>query len=530
MRQIAKSAWLLAAVSGLLQVVIFPSIDWSFLCWIAYAPLLVAVARARQSDVSEALLPATGWQGFLLGWLSGVIWSAGVCFWIFYVMHYYGGLGNLSAAVVLVLFCLLIGLHHGLFGAMLGWASRKGSASEKTARRMLLLAPFFWVAVEIFRAKFLQFPWALLGTVQVDNIPLTRIATVTGVYGLSLEIMLVNTVFAAAWLAPRGRRRGLIAAAVAASVLVQSTVLLPPPPSSAPETARLVQMNAPIFEAGGWTEQEFLKLLNEIEEKSIPTPDQAMGAPPPSVIIWPETPAPLFLSDAYLAARIKAVAQKAAVPVIFGAIGYPERVQEDTPPEFIFNSAAAMMPDGRIAGRYDKNRLVPFGEFVPFSWALRWADKLTREVGDYKPGTTRNVFQLDRYSAGVFICYESIFPGEIREFAANGADVFVNISNDGWFGPYGALHQHLDQARMRAIENRRWVLRATNTGITASIDPYGRVVETADVNTRTYLDAPFSVVKGTTFYTRHGDWFAYLCAIISVLALLFLRLRPRKTV
>jgi apolipoprotein N-acyltransferase len=179
------------------------------------------------------------------------------------------------------------------------------------------------------------------------------------------------------------------------------------------------------------------------------------------------------------------------------------------------NRAFVIDPRGEVRARYDKIHLVPFGEYVPFKALLGFARQLTAEVGDFIPGARRTVFDMGRYRLGVFICYESIFPDEVRQFAANGAQVFVNISNDEWFGQSGAPGQHLNQARMRAIENNRWVLRDTNTGITASIDPFGRVVESAPRNVMTTLDAPFSVVTRTTFYTRHGDWFAWLCAIIS---------------
>lgn len=125
----------------------------------------------------------------------------------------------------------------------------------------------------------------------------------------------------------------------------------------------------------------------------------------------------------------------------------------------------------------------------------------------------------DGYRVGTFICYESVFPDEIRLFALNGAQVFVNISNDGWFGASGAPGQHLNMARMRAIENNRWLLRSTNTGITAAIDPYGRVVARVEPNIRTAINVPYAMITETTFYTRHGDWLAYGCAIISLVAL-----------
>jgi apolipoprotein N-acyltransferase len=142
-------------------------------------------------------------------------------------------------------------------------------------------------------------------------------------------------------------------------------------------------------------------------------------------------------------------------------------------------------------------------------------------VGDFSSGTSRIPLQAGDQKLGTFICYESIFPDEIRQSADQGAQVFVNISNDGWYGDSGAYAQHLKQARMRAIENARWLLRDTNTGVTASIDPYGRVVQSAPRKIRTALRADYALVNDTTFYTRHGDWLGYACAIISLGAILF---------
>jgi apolipoprotein N-acyltransferase len=166
---------------------------------------------------------------------------------------------------------------------------------------------------------------------------------------------------------------------------------------------------------------------------------------------------------------------------------------------------------------------VPFGEYVPFKNIFSFAGGLTKEVGDFTAGKSREPLDGGGKKLGAFICYESIFPDEIRRLAVNGAQVFVNISNDGWYGDSGAYAQHLKQARMRAVENERWLLRDTNTGVTASIDPYGRVVASVPRKIRSVLQAPYGLSSATTFYTRHGDWFAYLCAIISVVGL-FMRL------
>jgi len=165
---------------------------------------------------------------------------------------------------------------------------------------------------------------------------------------------------------------------------------------------------------------------------------------------------------------------------------------------------------------------VPFGEYVPFKDLFSFAKKLTKEVGDFVPGTERLVLPVHTFKMGTFICYESIFPDEVRMFAKQGAGLLVNISNDGWFGDTGAPIQHLRMARMRAIENDRWVVRSTNTGVSVSIDPLGRVVQQVRRNVRVAVDVPYGIVSSTTFYTRHGDWFAWMCAIISIAAL-FLR-------
>jgi len=177
-------------------------------------------------------------------------------------------------------------------------------------------------------------------------------------------------------------------------------------------------------------------------------------------------------------------------------------------------------PNGEWAGRYDKVHLVPFGEYLPFPRLFAFAGGLTKEVGEFGRGTSRAPLNAGNTPLGVFICYESVFPDEVRQFADQGAQVFVNISNDGWYGDSGAYAQHLNQTRMRAMENARWLLSATDTGVTASIDPWGRIAARAPRKERTTLVAAYALSAVTTFYTRHGDWFAYLCAIISMGALL----------
>ena len=213
-RRIHPSAWGLVLLSAVLQVVIFPLAGIYWLSWIAVTPLLIAVLRARPAGAlplegAAKLVPASPWQGFLLAYACGVLWSGGTCYWIYDTMHRYGGLPVPAAAFVLVLFCLYIGLYHGLFGFLLALAA----APRASLRRPLVAAPFLWVAVELARTRITAFPWELLGYAQTSNVALTRIATITGVYGLSFEILLVNTAFAAGFLVDKSRRKSLLLAA-----------------------------------------------------------------------------------------------------------------------------------------------------------------------------------------------------------------------------------------------------------------------------------------------------------------------------
>ena len=523
-RQIHPSAWLLVGLSSLLQVLIFPLPGLYVLSWVAFAPLIVALLRARPAGALEIdgainLQAAKPGQAFLLAYVSGIIWYAGTCYWIYNTMHEYGGLSVPLALLALFLFCLYLGLYHGLFGLLLSLAVDSG----RDNRRALVAAPFLWVAVELARTRVTGFPWNLLGTAQVDNISLSRITTWTGVYGVSFEIMLVNVAVAAAFLVPRKKRRTLLIASVAAAAVLQAGRLVEAPALPADHAALLVQENIPA--QANWTRDAFERTLRELTDLSAKTV-AADSSPPDSThgkvdfIVWPESPAPFFASDPLFRNPLSEMARATHTWVVTGAIGSTPAMQGGKSASQIFNSAALLSPTGDWTARYDKVHLVPFGEYLPFPQLFSFAGGLTKEVGEFQSGASRAPLDAGSTRLGVFICYESVFPGEVREFANQGAQVLVNLSNDGWYGDSGAYAQHLNQTRMRAIENDRWILSATNTGVTASIDPYGRIVARLPRKERSALVAPYALISVTTFYTRHGDWFCWLCAIISAGALI----------
>jgi apolipoprotein N-acyltransferase len=517
-RQIHPSAWLLVVLSAVLQVLIFPLPGVYVLSWVAIAPLIVALLRARPAGELEVagsikLRPTTPLQAFLLAYVCGILWYAGTCYWIFDTMRNYGGLSTPAAALALFLFCCYLGLYHGFFGLLVSLLV----GPTRDERRALVTIPFLWVAVELARTRITGFPWNLLGISQVDNVALCRLAGWTGVYGISFEIVLVNVALAAAFLIPKQKRSSMLVAALAAAAVLQAGKLIEAPPAKADRAALLVQENVPV--SANWTQpgffQQTLTQLTDLTVKSVATNASAKV----DLIVWPESPAPFFTNDARFRDAVSDMAREANTWTVAGSIGTdaPSASRQDSP---IFNSAALVSPAGEWTARYDKAHLVPFGEYLPFPSLFSFAGGLTKEVGEFGRGSSRKPLDAGGTRLGVFICYESIFPDEVRQFANDGAQVFVNISNDGWYGDSGAYAQHLNQTRMRAIENDRWILSATDTGVTASIDPMGRVDARVPRKERTTLVAPYSLTSVTTFYTRHGDWFAYACAIILIAALL----------
>jgi apolipoprotein N-acyltransferase len=514
-RQIHPSAWLLVLLSAVLQIIIFPLPGIYLLSWFALAPLLIALLRARPAGELEVsgstrLRPASPMQGFLLGYLCGIIWFAGTCYWIFDTMRHFGGLSAPMAVLVLFLFCCYLGLYHGFFGLLISLI-----ASPRDHRSVLVSAPFVWVAVELARTRVTGFPWNLLGISQVDNIALSRIASWTGVYGISFEIVLVNVALAAVFLLPRPKRGAMLTAALAAAAVLQAGKLIPVPALKGDRQALLVQQNISV--SASWNPEFFQRTLGELTKLSLQSASASAGSKV-DLVVWPESPAPFFTNDPKVRDAISEMARQTHAWVVAGTIGSNARTPNSE--GALFNSAALVSPAGEWTERYDKTHLVPFGEYLPFPSLFSFAGGLTKEVGQFEHGTSRFPLHAGGEDLGTFICYESVFPDEVRQFANNGAQVFVNISNDGWYGDSGAWAQHLNQTRMRAIENNRWILSATDTGLTAAIDPAGRITAQIARKERNTLTASYALESGTTFYARHGDWFAYACAIISLGALL----------
>src|SRR5580693_2303119 len=346
-RQIHFSAWLLVVLSTILQVLIFPLAGLYVLSWLAFAPLIVALLRARpvgvlEMDGSTNLRAAKPGQAFILAYISGILWYAGTCYWIYNTMHEHGGLSVPAALLALFLFCLYLGLYHGLFGLLLSLSVGPG----RDNRLALVAAPFLWVAVELARTRVTGFPWNLLGTAQVDNISLSRITTWTGVYGVSFEIMLVNVAVAAAFLVPKKKRNTLLIASLVAAAVLQAGRLVDAPALDADHAALLVQENIPVDE--NWTRETFERTLRELTDLSAKKGNV-------DLIVWPESPAPFFTNDPLFREPVSQMARQAHSWVVTGAIGSRSatgNASNSTSASEVFNSAGLVSPAGEWTARY----------------------------------------------------------------------------------------------------------------------------------------------------------------------------------
>ena len=506
---------LLSFASGVLLALAFPNFNLSLLAWVAVAVLIFA---SLEGGLGEAAL-----RGLLFG-VAFYLFSTP---WIYTVMHQYGPMPPLEAAGVMALMILAASPYFVAFTFLLTWVARHDK------QLAILASPFLWVALELARARMpdIGFPWNLLGYAASGNLAFVQLASVAGIYGLSFVVAVYNA--GLVWLVgclmgwlprPRGQVNSHLPGALLAgfTVLLLAVALVGPrfvPKAQASQVAHLVQTDLPqsMEYPANWDALHAGDMV-ELDRISISAGQKDHG-----LVVWPEVPAPFSLSQADFARRAQGIARDSQSDFLLGVIGWEPRADGQLN---AYNSAALLDPQGREQFQYDKIHLVPFSEYVPWRNFFWFAKNLTGLAGDFRSGSRYSVGNLPGGKFGVFICYEAVFPGEIRRFVLDGAHLLINVSNDGWFGRSAAPEQHLQMARVRAVEHHRWLLRDTNNGYTVSVDPYGRIVARLPVDIRAELDAPYAFRSDTTFYTRWGDWLPEICSVVS-LALLIMALRRR---
>ncbi len=485
----------LAVGSALLLVLSFPDFDLWPLAWIGLVPLLVVVAQARTRSTA-----------FVLGLLWGIIFFYGSCWWLTYPMIHYGHLPAWLAYLLLIFPVLLVGVFPALTCAFLAHLiSRFGSSA-------LLAAPFIWISLEEARYGITGQVWNTIGYSQAFHPSLIQSARWGGVYAVGFVLLLANSAIAFVLL------RRTIASALGSLLLLILIALftampirsLKPEPNSKMSTLIVaIQPNVPMEEIDSVTSQQLLDRHFGLTTGAL----SASAAAPAThrVIIWPESPMNFSYSrDSQLRDVVSNFARNNQTSLMLNSL-------EPAPNGGAYNSALLVNQEGRIVAQYDKIRLMPFGEYVPLPRWLPGASSVRGIVGDFTPGSSYTLMPLGDLRAGVFICVEAAHPGIARTFTNEGADVLVNISNDGYLGPTPVMRQHLANAIFRAVENDRDIVRVTNSGISALITSGGEVLNATSgfepaVRTWTIMKEN----QGTTFYTRHSDMFLLVCAMISL--------------
>ena len=487
---------LLAITSGVLFALAFPNAGIAWIIFIALVPLFVALTGAR--NWREAML--LGWLSQFTAWLMMVPW-------VVRVMSHYGGLPYVTGVLIFVAMSALL----GLYGALFGFAFWRIAPGDRFGR--WLLVPLAWAAVEYARTYLLTgFPWNLIASAIADYTPLLQFDRVAGPYALG-ALMLLPAVLIA-WLItarPRGTARNFAIAGVVivcfvwwATGIVAAKMFVRPSGTS-PARAALLQPN--ISQEMRWNNQNLIEIFKRM--MSMTDAAVAGGA---QVVIWPESTVPLsYASTDFYREAIESVSAARGVDNNLGSVA-----EDEAKSNRIWN-AAFLVSGGRTIGHYDKIRLVPFGEYVPLRKLLFFAKKLVHEVGQFEFGT-KDTPLAGVHSYGPAICYEIVYPQIARTQVRHGADVLVTITNDAWYDGTSAPRQHLNQARLRAVETDRYLLRAGTTGISAFVDPSGRIVQELAMNRQGIIYADFQPRKSTTPYVRFGDWFAWVACIAAAAA------------
>ncbi|MBI1992297.1 MAG: apolipoprotein N-acyltransferase [Candidatus Omnitrophica bacterium] len=523
-----------ALASAALLILSFPSLNQPWAAWVALVPWLVMLRRAR------------GRSAFWWSYLIGLLFFLGSMWWLVHV-----------TIIGWIVLCAFLALYFGIFGWLVVQTSdfrhqtpvRRRLRSEVWSLMSVMSVPVAWVTLEFARSHLLSgFGWNLLAYSQTPWIGLIQFADLTGAWGVSFLIVLVNTALAEGLLARRRGRDTSRAAALALlsavycvlSAVVYGLWRMPQALASATAHVRIAVVQGNIPQEEKWDEAFQESILSHYESLT-----RAAAASQLDLIVWPETSVPGFFGvDERLSRRVTGLAAASQRPLL---VGSPAAAQPGA--LAMTNSAMLVDASGRIAGRYDKLHLVPFGEFIPGERAFPWLRAVLPPIGEFVPGHDYTVFLTSVPGSGfrvpgsnaeletrnsklafsALICFEDIFPELARHFVREGARLLLVITNDAWFGPTGAAYQHAQASTFRAIELRVPIARAANTGWSGCIDPAGRWIGSVRDPHGTELfvsgthtcDLPLGYAA--SLYLRWGDWFAWVC-ILATLGWLLTRL------
>ena len=513
-----------AIISGLLLAFAFPKFNLEFLAWFALVPLLFAIygGNARRA--------------LKLGFVTGLVFYFITLSWVTNTLTNYGNIPTVVSWLILGLLVAYLSLYVGLFAYLVNRFSKSNPVN------IFLLAPVTWTALEYIRSthSIYGFSWQGLGYSQFQSLSVIQMASITGVYGISALIVLVNAglfvlmhpAFEKYPTWRNYRKRTAIATLLLLLLCVgygSWALKREPVYSMPPVRVGLIQGNIP--QKMKWDPLYRNEVLSRYRNLTLKA-----AAFKPDLMVWPEAVTPFFLGrDISGTQYVVDTVRQSQTPIVLGSPALKENAPEPTPgksePLRLTNTAYFLSSEGVQKGRYDKIHLVPFGEFVPFRSILFFIDKMVANIGDFERGEGAKVFELGDHGFAVSICFEIIFPDLVRQPVKQGAGYLVNITNDAWFGKSAASYQHMSMVAMRAVENRVPIVRAANTGISGTIDAYGRIVDATEIFKQGWVIAkihPQTAEPG--FYSTYGDIFSQICLVlVPVFAFMGSRSRPPDT-
>jgi len=493
--------------SVILLILSFPKFSISFLAWFALVPLFLVIRNSSPK------------QAFLLGFLSSFFTYLGLLYWIVITIV------TANEPLILGILCLFLlsaylSLYFALFSLIYNFFSSKLSTFN-----LQLLTPCVWVFLEYIRSHlFSGFPWALLGYTQWNFLPIIQISEFTGVYGVSFLIVLVNTTLVGLRvIGNRGWRRK-IKIVLPTFVLFLLSLgyglfsLKPISYSLSPITIVLLQGNIDQYKK--WSKEYEKEIMDKYTQLTLQAVKEKPNLRGNHLIIWPESAIPGYLFyERHLYEWVKKIIRESACYHLIGSVHYKEGK--------LYNSVFLFSPQGKLIQEYDKIHLVPFSETIPLKIFLSKYIKVLNELGDFSPGKDFTIFTIQPFNHPTIqpitfsanICFEAIFPQLIRKFVKrgghlNGAEIIINLTNDAWFLKTSAPYQHFTMNIFRAVENRKYVVRCANTGISAFIDPYGRIIKQTPIFTTLTLSEQIYPENKKTFYIIYGDIFTLFCFVI----------------
>ncbi|KPK28444.1 MAG: hypothetical protein AMJ61_02380 [Desulfobacterales bacterium SG8_35_2] len=529
-------SYCLALGTGILLFLSFPGTVglWPAV-WVALVPLLLAVRKAKPAAAAR------------LGLLAGMVHYVSLLYWVLIVLGKYGNLPLWISIPALLLLSLYMSSYLALFCVIIS------KVWEQREMLVVWAAPLLWVGLDYVRSfLFSGFPWQDLGYSQYKTLLLIQTADLTGHFGITFHIVLINTVTAlllVLWIANRSadpeaqpvltmRLRQAWFYAILPSLCIILVVLgynviryrqVSGIISDSPQM-KIAVVQGNIEQDQKWSPAmrlETVDIYTHLSEQAI---DRQDGSP--VLLVWPETALPFLIGDNLYYRRLKnGLIKKQKIWLLSGAPFYRAPEDRDSQQAGVgesYNSAYLFTPEGKIGGRYDKQHLVPFGEYVPLSDYFSLPGPLVENIGNFSNGKPVNPLSCQGAAIGVLICFESIFPKLSRDWTARGANLLVNITNDAWFGHSSAPWQHLSMSVFRAVENRRSLARSANTGVSAVIDPLGRINRSSPLFQPFYLVENVPLLQTKTIFVGFGHHFGLLCLLASIPFAFLVRKEKRK--